>query len=173
MSEETMKSSCNPDEAPQDVQQHLTDYEATGRPLGGFLTSVLENDLSKGITRADSDNLRLLPAIMSFVYNRIDGRCWGSKAKVVEWKRHNGREGVKDRKPEDEIGAPQVLIDITGGVCQDVVADSPVRVLLVDHDNLKSDECAVDETVPFMTAVVRELDIDKHAEIVRKEYAGK
>ena len=90
-------SRCHPAEAPEYVREKLTEYQNTGGGLGHFLTAVLENDLSKAIGHADSENLAKLPAIVAFVYNCIDSRCWGSKEIVKEWKAHKGREGLESR----------------------------------------------------------------------------
>ena len=51
---------------------------------GGFLTSVLCNDLFGAVCRADLENLPALPAICEFVYNRMPSESWGSQEKM--WK---------------------------------------------------------------------------------------
>ena len=52
---------------------------------GGFLTSVLENDLKGAIGRADHINIHHLKEIVSFVYNCLPAQCQGTPEKVRSW----------------------------------------------------------------------------------------
>ena len=54
-------------------------------PPGGFLTSVLENDLTESFGRADKENREALYEIVGYVYNKIPSVCWGSPEKVEKW----------------------------------------------------------------------------------------
>ena len=71
----------------------LEDYFRNGTVLGGFLTAVLTNDLRGACERADSENLRNLPAFVAYLYNNAPSDCWGSKAKVEAWQERNGLSG--------------------------------------------------------------------------------
>jgi hypothetical protein len=51
---------------------------------GGFLTAVLENNLSEAFGRADMHNSRILKEIVGYVYNRLPSKSWGSREKVRE-----------------------------------------------------------------------------------------
>lgn len=63
-----------------------------GLQPGGFLTAVLENNLSQAFARADSINRAAMFQIVSFLYNEAPGPCWGSPEKVREW--HEQFDGV-------------------------------------------------------------------------------
>lgn len=71
------------------ISQHLIDsldrYVQHRIPPGGFLTSVLENNLVGAVGKADFENQRNLVAICDYVYNQLPSTCWGSKEKVREW----------------------------------------------------------------------------------------
>lgn len=70
---------------PQNTQGALLRYLEHRIDPGGFLTSVLVNDLFSAIARADPDNQRALPEICKFVYNEIPQIAWGSYANVAAW----------------------------------------------------------------------------------------
>lgn len=61
---------------------------------GGFLTAVLENNLSGAVCKADLDNLKNLPGIVAFLYNHCPSRGFGSPARVEDWL--NPREIERD-----------------------------------------------------------------------------
>jgi len=52
---------------------------------GGFLTAVLENNLSEALGRADEGNLRDIHEIVKYIYWNIPAVCWGSPEKVKRW----------------------------------------------------------------------------------------
>jgi hypothetical protein len=65
-------------------------YEALGRylegtPTGGFLRSVLSNDLREAVFTADEEALAGLRALVGFVHNCMPSECWGSRDKVAAW----------------------------------------------------------------------------------------
>jgi len=63
----------------------LRSYADSGRPTGGFLRAVLENDLMEAVGRADHSSLVNLADICRYVYNDIPAPCHGSPEKVSEW----------------------------------------------------------------------------------------
>lgn len=65
-----------------DVLESLLQYARTGRPLGGFLTAVVEHDLFESFARADDDNRADMYQIVRFVFNELPSNCHGSKKKV-------------------------------------------------------------------------------------------
>ncbi len=70
---------------PRDTIAAITRYVEQGIPPGGFVQSVLENDLAGAIGRADVWNMRALKSTVSYVYNEIPAPAWGSKEKYAAW----------------------------------------------------------------------------------------
>ena len=54
-------------------------------PGDGFLMAVLSNDLREAVGRADERSYASLRELIVYLHNEVPGRCWGSKARVVEW----------------------------------------------------------------------------------------
>ena len=52
---------------------------------GGFLTAVLENNLTKSFGSADEDNRKALYEIVGYCYGMLPFSCWGSPEKVEKW----------------------------------------------------------------------------------------
>lgn len=71
---------------PEHVAEGLIAYVRHGRPVGGFLTAVLCNDLKEAVGRADEQCLDNLVAIVGWLYNEAPAACWGSLEKVNAWK---------------------------------------------------------------------------------------
>jgi len=71
---------------PERMMAGIRLYVDHGVPPGGFLTAVLENDLSGAVGHADAENLRNLPAYVTYLYNEVPAACWGSPAKVAAWR---------------------------------------------------------------------------------------
>jgi len=69
----------------QDIVDALDRYATLGCPTGGFLQSVLENNLYEAVGRADQDNAATLVEIVRYVYNDLPALCWGSPEKVKTW----------------------------------------------------------------------------------------
>ena len=67
------------------TKQTIDDYVSDGLPPGGFVTSVLENDLMGAFGRADTQNRRDLYEICNYVYNEIPANSHGSPEKVSAW----------------------------------------------------------------------------------------
>ncbi len=63
----------------------LQDYIDTGNEHGGFVMSVLENDLRGAIGRADMQNLAALKDIIMWLSTHAPSPCWGSPEKVKAW----------------------------------------------------------------------------------------
>lgn len=58
---------------------------------GGFLLSVLENDLQRASLLATPDSLKEIPEILEFLHEYAPMLCWGSVDKVTTWM-HRGPE---------------------------------------------------------------------------------
>ena len=54
-------------------------------PTGDFLRAVLANDLREAFGRADAENIATMYQIVSYCWNEIPGKCWGSHEKVDSW----------------------------------------------------------------------------------------
>lgn len=60
----------------------LNRYVERGLEPGGFLMSVLCNDLFGAVSRADETNLASLKDICMYVHWEIPADCWGNENKV-------------------------------------------------------------------------------------------
>ena len=78
-----------PELVPQEIKDSLQRYVEDYVPTGGFLQSVLENDLTGAFARADARNFEVLGHIVGYVYNSVPATCHGS-AKIVELWLHRG-----------------------------------------------------------------------------------
>lgn len=79
----------------QDVKDSLELYVEAGIRPGGFLTSVLENDLKRAMMSADLRNRQTLYEIVMYVVNELPAISQGSPEKVKGWIEHRGKEGLK------------------------------------------------------------------------------
>jgi hypothetical protein len=70
---------------PKRIVGALNRYVVDRTPTGGFLRSVLENDLVGATSQADDECLLILPSIVKYVYNELPGNTWGNKEKVARW----------------------------------------------------------------------------------------
>ena len=70
---------------PEVAMQGLHDYAAYGLQPGAFLTAVICNDLVGACERGNDENLRNLPAFVSYLYAEAPPECWGSKEKMKAW----------------------------------------------------------------------------------------
>jgi hypothetical protein len=70
---------------PERIVGALSRYVDSRTPTGGFLRSVLENDLVGATSQADVECLLILPSIVKYVYNELPGNTWGNKEKVARW----------------------------------------------------------------------------------------
>jgi len=88
--------------APRMVVDSLLLYLSDGVPTGGFLRSVLANDLMEAVGLADCDNLEALPHIVSWVYSHVPLLARGSYEKVDAW-----LKAIADKrnasKPAEEV----------------------------------------------------------------------
>ena len=75
---------------PEYMAGGMARYLLQGIPSGDFLTAVLENNLMEAIGRADQENMRNLPAYVSFLYNETPSNCFGSHKIVNEWIKTRG-----------------------------------------------------------------------------------
>jgi hypothetical protein len=85
------------------LDEALENYLMHGFMPGGFLTSVLANDLYLAVGRADHWNKDRLPEIVNEVLFRMPGISYGSYAAVKDWcKDKNGRRSAYATQKEKE-----------------------------------------------------------------------
>ena len=79
---------------PAHLKESIDRYVETGCPTGGFLEACIDNDLREAIGRAGDQNMRLLPEIVSYLYNDCPSDCWGKKGAFANWieKRRKGAQ---------------------------------------------------------------------------------
>ncbi len=68
----------------EDLVDSLERYLNAGIPEGGFMTSVLANDLSGAFGRADALNTLRLRKIVQYIYNYFPSSKWGSYEKIEQ-----------------------------------------------------------------------------------------
>jgi hypothetical protein len=71
----------------------MEEYIMHGRPVGGFLTAVLSNDLVGAFAKADDINAKRMFDYANFLYNQAPIPAWGSKEKIEEWMEKGGMNG--------------------------------------------------------------------------------
>lgn len=64
---------------------HVRAYCEEGRPVGHFLSAVIDNDLFEAVARADEENLANLRAFTGYFYNEANPACYGSREKRLAW----------------------------------------------------------------------------------------
>lgn len=95
------------------MMESLRAYVEYGRPVGDFLTAVLENNLSEACGRADDENIDNLPAYAAYLYNEVPSQCHGSREKVGDWiakhqrKRENDYANAAIERDKLERGRPE------------------------------------------------------------------
>ena len=70
---------------PEHTEGALRRWVENGIYPGGFLESVLTNDLFGAVGQADRRNIAALPDIVTFIYNRVPQGAWGSKKIMQEY----------------------------------------------------------------------------------------
>ena len=79
---------------PERMMGGIKRYLEYGIPPGGFLTAIIENNLSLAVQQADSENLRNIPAYVAYFWNKCPLGCWGSPKKMEDW--------IKSRQQEKD-----------------------------------------------------------------------
>ena len=72
-------------------------YLEQGIHPGGFMESVITNDLRGAIMRADSDNLRVLPDWIAWWMQYAPADSWGSYAAMHQWIESGGLLGLQGK----------------------------------------------------------------------------
>lgn len=71
---------------PPAVMRAMKGHVEGGIPPGGFVQSVLENNLVQAIGSADEHSYAALKSIVGWVWNEAPASCWGSPEKVRAWR---------------------------------------------------------------------------------------
>lgn len=78
-----------------DIREALDRWGTGENPYpGGFVRAVLENDLHMAVARADSDNIQVIPEIMTYVVNKLPSASWGSPERVQQWENSMREESI-------------------------------------------------------------------------------
>lgn len=91
------------------VKSQLQDYAENRRAPGGFLMSVLENNLSRAVAEADGQNFPAIPQISKWIYNKLPSACWGSPEKVANWLAHEFQIDEQGETKEIKAGLSNVV----------------------------------------------------------------
>lgn len=68
-----------------ETQVGLSRYILDHKEPGGYLRSVLENNLMTAIQSADSQNLKQLKSLCNWIFNNAPGASWGDQYTVDSW----------------------------------------------------------------------------------------
>jgi hypothetical protein len=82
---------------PEHLHNAIRAYIDNHRVPGDFLQAVICNNLMNAASRADSQSLPNLLAIVSYFYNEAPGNCWGSKEQMEWWASLPVRRALWDR----------------------------------------------------------------------------
>jgi hypothetical protein len=97
-----MKGETMSENRPDGYNQHVVDqiqWERIHEPLrgalqryiehgvlfGDFLYAMLTNNLTMTFQKADSENVKKVQEILTFIYQELPGPCWGSEERVESW----------------------------------------------------------------------------------------
>jgi hypothetical protein len=72
------------------MRDSLVQYILVGRPVGDFLTAIINNDLKGAVNRADDENQKLIVQYVKFLYNNAPNGCWGSFDSTKHWIERGG-----------------------------------------------------------------------------------
>ncbi len=86
------------------VLDGLCRYAVDGIRPGGFLSAMLENNLSETLRRADFETFAVLRELMTFVHQELPASCWGSPTKVAAW--IDARQAERQDALERDCSAP-------------------------------------------------------------------
>ncbi len=75
---------------PERMAGGIERYINKGILPGDFLIAVLENDLMNALGKADSENIKNLPAYLTYLYNEAPANCHGSPKAVKAWCKQGG-----------------------------------------------------------------------------------
>jgi hypothetical protein len=68
------------------MHRGITDWIVQGIPGGGFLMSIIRNDLKGAVSRADNINLPKIANFVQFFTGHAPSICWGSEENADSWR---------------------------------------------------------------------------------------
>lgn len=77
---------------PDHMRSAIHYYVKDGRHIGGFLTALFSNDLFKSVSKADDENLAIIPVYVCYIHNELPMGCHGSFEIVQEWQTKKRKE---------------------------------------------------------------------------------
>jgi hypothetical protein len=86
---------------PEYMHEGLVAWVRVARPVGDFLTYLLDNDLKEAAFTADETNRRLLYEYSIWMYNFAPGPCSGSPEKTKAWRETGGMAGLERKAAEE------------------------------------------------------------------------
>lgn len=104
------------------LDESLENYLMYGFEPGGFLTSVLANDLYLAVGRADHWNKDRLPMIVDEVLHKMPSISWGSYQAVKDWCRDKDRRRTDYSERKEKEYTWRVL---KGEVREKDISDPP------------------------------------------------
>lgn len=72
-------------ELPEHMRKSMEGYIEYGHEIGGFMFSILTNDLRGAVKRADIHNRFVLLAWIDFCLGELPSNSWGSVERVTAW----------------------------------------------------------------------------------------
>lgn len=85
---------------PHHLIEGMVQYIVVGRPLGAFLTAVMENNLMEAYGLADVHSSAGMKQLCEFIYNEAPNPCHGSPERVKSWYEQKNEERRKrDGRP--------------------------------------------------------------------------
>ena len=97
-----MKEPIRYEDLPEHCRESVKKYIEKGKPVGGFLRAVFENNLVETFLKADDINKRCLISYVLFLYNDAPSQCYGSREAYKRWVERGGlsatveEEGMTD-----------------------------------------------------------------------------
>jgi hypothetical protein len=76
------------------MRNELLAYVMDGRPMGGFLLNVFENNLLQTFSHADESNAAAVRGYAHVIYNYVPMASHGGEKEVHEWMKHRGLLGT-------------------------------------------------------------------------------
>lgn len=73
-------------------------YIEHGIEPGSFLTAIITNNLNSAVAYADDENIKNIPAFVSYFYNHAPSNCWGSIDNMDGWMIKKYKEAKKRNK---------------------------------------------------------------------------
>lgn len=77
---------------PERMMPGIKRYVEQGIRPGDFLVAIIQNNLKVAVGMADDENLRNIPAYVSYFHNECPMACWGSPEKMKQWMEKKSQE---------------------------------------------------------------------------------